>query len=232
MECAWQVEIDDYCTKVLTKHWPEVPKFRDIRECGKHNLSSVDLVCGGFPCQSFSVAGKRKGKKDDRYLWPEMFRVIQELKPTWVFGENVTGIINMALDTVLSDLEGCGYSCQTFIIPACAVNAPHRRDRIWIVGHSPQFGRDEGETQEECEGTQENVADSEGRRLPKWSSKKTVQYNVERGSLQDREDIGQWWDIEPNVGRVAHGVPARVDRLKFVEVIGQAIMQANRGGER
>ena len=97
--------------------------------------TNVDLLTGGFPCQGFSVAGKQRGKADERYLWPEMFEVIKATRPRWVIGENVNGIINMALDTVLSDLEGEGYATQPFIIPACAQNAPHRRDRVWVVAH-------------------------------------------------------------------------------------------------
>lgn len=137
-QCEWA----DYPTKVLEKHWPNVPRWRDIRTLTKEDfyartgLSTVDAISGGFPCQPFSVAGKRKGKDDNRYLWPEMLRVIQELKPRWVVGENVANIVNMALDTVLSDLENIGYTCQSFVIPACAVDAPHRRDRVAIVSNS------------------------------------------------------------------------------------------------
>ena len=135
-QCEWA----DYPTKVLEKHWPGVPRWRDIRTLTgesfheKTGLRTVDVIFGGFPCQPFSVAGKRRGKEDDRYLWPEMLRVISELRPTWVVGENVAGIVNMALDQVYADLENEGYTVQAFIIPACAVDAPHRRDRICIVG--------------------------------------------------------------------------------------------------
>lgn len=99
----------------------------------RESIPSVNLITGGFPCQPFSVAGKQRGTEDDRYLWPAMLNVIKELQPTWVIGENVAGIINMALDDVLSDLADAGYETQPFVIPACAVNAPHRRDRVWIV---------------------------------------------------------------------------------------------------
>ena len=134
-QCEWA----DYPTKVLEKHWPDVPRWRDIRTLigddfyERTGLRTVDVVSGGFPCQPFSVAGKRRGKEDDRYLWPEMLRVISELRPAWVVGENVAGIVNMALDQVYTDLENEGYTVQALIIPACAVDAPHRRDRCAIV---------------------------------------------------------------------------------------------------
>jgi DNA (cytosine-5)-methyltransferase 1 len=136
MSCSWQVEIDEFCQKVLTKHWPDVPKYGDIRDVGKQNLETVDLIAGGFPCQPFSVAGKRRGTEDDRHLWPEMLRVISELKPTWVLGENVPGIIPIFLDQAISDLEGEGYTTEQFTIPACAFDAPHQRERLFIVGYT------------------------------------------------------------------------------------------------
>jgi len=161
-------EIDPYCRKILKKHWPDVPVFEDIKRLHWDNkneqlfedrgegaqrdftqVRSIDVICGGFPCQPFSAAGKRRGKNDERHLWPEMFRLIQECNPKWVIGENVPGIINMGIDAVLSDLESSGYETETFIIPACAVNAPHRRDRVWIVantGRERADGLGEGET--------------------------------------------------------------------------------------
>ena len=142
-QCEWA----DYPTKILEKHWPDVPKWRDIRTLtgdsfyGKTGLRTVDVISGGFPCQPFSQAGKRMGQDDDRYLWPEMLRVIREICPVWVIGENVPGIINLALDTVLSDLESESYEAQPFIIPACGVDAPHRRDRVCILAHAVNGGR-------------------------------------------------------------------------------------------
>ena len=141
-QCEWA----DYPTKVLDKHWPDVPRWRDIRTLTKESFHektgrwTVDVISGGFPCQPFSVAGKHGGKDDDRYLWPEMLRVIRELRPAWVLGENVPGIVNLALDTVLSDLEEAGYSGQAFIIPACGVDAPHKRERVAILAHAVNRG--------------------------------------------------------------------------------------------
>lgn len=137
-QCEWA----DYPTKILEKHWPEVPRWRDIRTLTgesfyeRTGLRTVDVISGGFPCQPFSVAGKRGGQDDDRYLWPEMLRVIRELRPTWVIGENVPGIVNLALEQVLSDLEAEGYAVQAFLIPACGVDAPHRRYRVAILAHA------------------------------------------------------------------------------------------------
>jgi DNA-cytosine methyltransferase len=161
------VEIDPFCKKILAKHWPSGRIYNDIKEVtgakiiadaesgeviGREEWTQrppirdrkVDLLTGGFPCQGFSHAGKRKGRKDERYLWPEMFRVIREVKPTWVIAENVRGLLTiesgLVFEQVCSDLEGEGYGVQAFVIPACAVNAPHRRDRLWFVAHANDGG--------------------------------------------------------------------------------------------
>lgn len=124
----------------LQRHWPDVPIWKDIRDVTSRSLRAVgidriDVVTGGFPCQPFSVAGQRRGTDDDRHLWPEMARVIEECRPAWVIGENTPGLINLGLDGVLSDLEGIGYAARTFVVPAAALDAPHRRDRVWIVAN-------------------------------------------------------------------------------------------------
>ena len=138
-------EIDKYCKLVLQKHWKGVKVYNDVKEITKERLEAdgvepPEIITGGFPCQPFSVAGKQKGTSDDRYLWPEMFRIIKEFKPRWVIGENVKGITNiqdgMVFETVCTDLEGEGYEVRAFNIPAAGVGAPHRRERIWIVAHS------------------------------------------------------------------------------------------------
>jgi DNA (cytosine-5)-methyltransferase 1 len=139
MQCVGQVEIDKKCQAVLEKHWPGITRMGDILDVKGNEFGAVDLVCGGFPCQPFSQAGKRKGEADNRFLWPEMVRVIAAIRPSWVIGENVAGIVSMALDKVHSDLESIGYTVQSFIIPACAVGAIHRRDRVWIVAHSERM---------------------------------------------------------------------------------------------
>ncbi len=137
MSTVAMCEKDPYCRKILAKHWPDLTIHEDIRNLdGKEYRNSIDLVAGGFPCQPFSVAGKRKGSDDDRHLWPEMLRVIKEAKPKWVIGENVFGFINMALDDVQADLEREHYEVRKFVLPAVAVDAKHRRDRIFLVAYS------------------------------------------------------------------------------------------------
>jgi len=136
-------EYDKHAQKVLRKHWPDTEIIDDVRELAndaERFRGSVDIICGGYPCQPFSAAGKRRGDKDDRHLWPEMLRIIQAVRPTWVIGENVAGHISMGLDEVLSDLEAKGYQARCFVIPAVAADARHRRDRCWIVGYSELNG--------------------------------------------------------------------------------------------
>ena len=132
---------NEFCQAILKKNFHNPKIYNDIRNLNGSEIKNLDLLTGGFPCQPFSFAGKRRGNQDDRYLWPEMLRVIREARPRWIVGENVAGIINLALDQVLSDLENEGYTCQAFVIPAAAVEAPHRRDRVWIVGHDDTDAR-------------------------------------------------------------------------------------------
>ena len=286
-QCEWA----DYPTKVLEKHWPDVPRWRDIRTLTgesfyeKTGMRTVDIISGGFPCQPFSVAGKRRGKEDDRYLWPEMLRVISELRPTWVVGENVAGIVNMALDQVYTDLENEGYTVQALIIPACAVDAPHRRDRCAIIGRktdvphpnkvrcdlwgserervrgdAPRHEADTGgKNVEDADGNgcgrprdlcelrcvQKEVGKGEANFPCKPSQVPGTMAHADHGSRPVRRDgefptveetaasgadhgggaseyvTGEWWPAEPNVRRVANGVPSRVDRLKC---LGNAVV--------
>jgi DNA (cytosine-5)-methyltransferase 1 len=141
-------EFDDFCCKVLNKHWPNVPIYKDLKEIGNDPariIQEFDLICGGIPCQPFSLAGKQKGKEDDRHLWPYMYAIVKSKKPTWVIVENVGGFVNVALDDVCLDLETQGYATQSFIIPACSVEAPHKRDRIWILGKLMANAQSNGE---------------------------------------------------------------------------------------
>jgi DNA (cytosine-5)-methyltransferase 1 len=192
---------EPYAQAVLKKHWPDVPCHRDIREIQGNLYAGVTLLTGGFPCQPFSVAGKQRGKGDDRYLWPEMLRVIREARPAWIIGENVAGIVNMALDQVHTDVEAEGYEVESLIVPACGVDAPHRRDRVWIM------------------------ADSKGGRMEGgWANREQVaQVSPSERVFGCNGSGEQWanWLPEPGVGRVAHGIPNRSHRIRG---LGNAIV--------
>jgi DNA (cytosine-5)-methyltransferase 1 len=134
-------DVEEFPRKVLQKHWPDVKQYKDIKELTYEKLKAdgidtIDIITGGYPCQPFSVAGRKKGEKDPRHLWPEYFRLVKECRPTWVIGENVGGHIKLGLDTVLENLESQGYAVRTFSIPASAVGANHKRERVWIVAYS------------------------------------------------------------------------------------------------
>jgi DNA (cytosine-5)-methyltransferase 1 len=134
-------DVEEFPRKVLQKHWPDVKQYKDIKELTYEKLKAdgidtIDIITGGYPCQPFSVAGRKKGEEDPRHLWPEYFRLVKECRPTWVIGENVGGHIKLGLDTVLENLESQGYAVRTFSIPASAVGANHKRERVWIVAYS------------------------------------------------------------------------------------------------
>lgn len=211
METAFFCEIDPFCQKVLKKHWPDVPIFNDVRNFDYDG--TIDVICGGFPCQPFSVAGKRKGKEDDRHLWGEMFNIIKRYKPRWVIGENVLGIVNMALDNLLFDLESQDYTVQAFIIPACAVNAPHRRDRVWIIAYN-NSERGERFRKKSLEGFKETQGSKNVRGIE---------------NLRNRHDL-----YTPELCRGGNGISQRLDAIgnavvpQIPEIIGRAILEVER----
>ena len=134
-------EIDSFCTKVLNKNWPTIPVYKDIKELTYEKLKAdgigpIDIITGGYPCQPFSQAGRKKGEEDPRHLWPEYFRLIKECRPTWVIGENVSGHIKLGLDSVLADLESEGYAVRTFSISAASIGSNHKRERVWVMAYS------------------------------------------------------------------------------------------------
>ena len=243
METVAMCEKDKFCRQVLAKHWPDITIHEDIRDLnGKDYKGSIDVVCGGFPCQPFSVAGKQLGKADDRHLWPEMLRVIKESAPAWVIGENVSGFVRMALDDVCSDLEGEGYRVQSFIIPACAVEAHHRRDRCWVVAYSDENDRrrrDSTISQERhtwmehrsggqgqsLSGSDSDVAYSESERVQRLRSCGLEESHAHGPALLplcEGKGFGStYWETEPDVDRVVDGVPNRVDRIKS---LGNAVV--------
>ena len=298
-QCEWA----DYPTKVLEKHWPDVSRWRDIRTLTgesfyeRTGLRTVDVVSGGFPCQPFSVAGKQKGRDDERYLWPEMLRVIRELTPRWVVGENVPGILRIAAGDVVADLEREGYDVAVFDFEAAAVGAPHKRARIAFVANAKRSERRESEPAG-YDGNRENAGrqeapgragasgeDGGGRFVADAESQRELRLSVQRGPegpqgadierkgeiVSNADGIGGrtrkskfdirkreravdrrgddvpytarperkrtggpaepagggrfaicgWWAAEPDVGRMAHGVSSRVDRIKC---LGNAVV--------
>jgi DNA (cytosine-5)-methyltransferase 1 len=144
-ENVFHCEFNPWCRRVLHHYWPNAKAYADIKETDFTGWrGAVDVLSGGFPCQPYSTAGKRRGNEDDRHLWPEMLRAIREIAPRWVVGENVRGLVSwsggLVFDEVQSDLEAEGYEVLPFLLPACAVNAPHRRDRVWFIAHASGEG--------------------------------------------------------------------------------------------
>jgi len=208
MTCKWQVEIDDFCQKVLTKHWPNVLKYKDIKEV--QNLPYVDLIAGGFPCQDISLAGKREGIKEGNRsgLWFEFAKIIRMVRSEYIILENVSGLLNNGMGTVLGDLATSGYDAEWQNLPASSFGAPHRRERVFIVAYANSLG---------CGYTQ----------------KRRNKVPIFNGVLPQT----LWpWISEPPLLRSDDGVPNRVDRLKSLgnavvpqvaEYIGKAIINSN-----
>jgi DNA (cytosine-5)-methyltransferase 1 len=238
-ECRWQVEWDAYCQRVLAKHWPDVPRYGDITAVDWSGVERVDLLAGGFPCQPFSQAGKRLGTAADRWLWPEFARAIRELRPRFVLVENVPGLLARrgGMGDVLGGLAELGYDAEWESIPAAAVGAPHLRYRVWVVAYADS----EGEPRQPVDVFPRPrvvvpLADAD-RSRPQGHG----------GLGGERHGPGEWplgpsgrsladqWLVEPDVGRLAHGVPDRVARLRalgnavvpqVVEWIGRRLLEA------
>ena len=221
IETVGFVEREPFCQSVLRKNFGAGPAiYEDIKTFRGDECGAVDLITGGFPCQPYSVAGKRRGSADDRALWPEMLRVIKASRPTWIVGENVAGIIKLELDRIISDLEDDGYTVRTFAIPALAVDAKHRRNRVWIVAHAKAQYRPEQvqKTHESGRGSQ-TLAHADRGRCKKLHTAASTGRQEQRSRGTD--DAWHEWTSEPELGRVAHGIPNRVDRIRS---LGNAIV--------
>jgi DNA (cytosine-5)-methyltransferase 1 len=294
MRIVWQCESDDFCRRVLAKHWPDVPCYEDVcelRGTGRQAVAPVDVLCGGFPCQDLSYAGAGAGLAGARSgLWSEYARIVGELRPSYVVVENVAALLARGLGTVLADLAALGYDAEWDCIPASAVGAPHRRDRIWLVAYPNGQGEHDGPIDAEVGRASQPMADSAsggrergmqrdgsgqacviggcrsgdtahadtavgregsvvarhggrdvadapsarlegstgqaalGERGPSLKLAGGPEVGNADGSSADAYappggswgTVGEpgWWSAEPDVGRVAHGVPARVDRLR------------------
>lgn len=270
MECRWQVEIDPYCQRVLTKHWPNVKRYGDIRQLhgsyfhpnGESQSTSavhaemeivpngertsrilppVDLLAGGVPCQPASCAGKQKGTADDRWLWPEAFRIVREVKPAWVLFENVSGILTleqgMVFENLLLEMEAEGYEVQTLIIPACAVDAPHRRDRVWIVGYSegvlPQrhaYGQRQGESRG---GSRWSPEPKLGRRFdgfPAWLDRFIGRGMSHEESLRSVKTLRELWN--PHVSQALWKATRGLDAIQQAQVLFSFVCQYQKGSHK
>src|SRR6266545_3317230 len=292
--CVGQVEIDPYCQRVLAKHWPQVPRWSDIKELHPDELPRADLICGGFPCQPVSVVGRGLAQEDERWLWPHVARLVRHLRPAWVLLENVPGLLARGMGDVLGDLAACGYDTEWDCVPASTVGAPHRRDRVWIVAYPHSRGatavsqsgqrygaeprglavpdpervqlRDQpgwrdgqgwsGQAVAGDDGTARALADPNGERQPQPEGPDRQEWGRAGNGSQPMADSNSagcwagsrlgwtrppierdgWWAAEPDMGRVAHGVPARLDRLRALgnavvpqvaEHIGRLILQCH-----
>ena len=248
-ETRWQIEIDPYASAVLKKHWPNVKRYGDITTIGGGDLEPVDVICGGFPCQDVSFAGARKGLEGKRStLWGEMFRLVCEVKPRWVVAENVPGLLSSDdgrfFGNILRDLASAGYDAEWGVLSAAGVGAPHLRKRVFILAYPVMHSntrtkqREHGEEKEisgvnrkkNCpsgefsrasefvswsnDSHQDDVSDTYGAGLQAERPEQPT-----AGFVINREQ--SHWSVEPNVGRVAHGISSRVDRLKC---LGNAVV--------
>jgi DNA (cytosine-5)-methyltransferase 1 len=236
MEVRWQVERDSWCQQVLAKHWPDVRRYGDIALVTGHELEPVDVLCGGFPCQPVSVAGQQKGTDDDRWLWPSFRRLVGVVRPRYVLVENVPGLFTVnrghAFGEILADLAQLGYDCEWTVLSAADVGAPHLRKRVWIVADADRSGREERRRPEPVgaelrppERGREEMADADksGRHeggQPKWAEQQGARRHQPDGCGPHgrlfNASIGGDWEPEPQLGRVATGIPGRVDRLRGI----------------
>lgn len=256
MTVKWHSEIEPYACRVLKKHWPDVPNIGDITQVDWETVPYVDVIAGGYPCQPFSLAGRRNGENDPRHLWPYFQNAISRIRPRYALLENVRGHLSLGGLSVIGDLASIGYDAEWRIVSAASVGANHRRDRLIIVaypnGRRSSNGRQcpalscEGGSRgndgagsgshlgqigmEEPRETPGDVADSDGTR-PQRSIGEVFETRNVRGITYGG---GSWWETEPDVGRVANGVPNRVDRLRglgnavvpqVAEVVGRLIME-------
>lgn len=276
MECRWQVEIDDYASRVLAKHWPHVTRWGDVRTFppGPPDEWRVDLICAGVPCQPVSHAGKQKGADDERWMWGEALRVIADIQPAFFVAENPIGILNhdggRTFRGLLRAIASVGYVCEWHVIAASDVGAPHRRQRVWLVCFRDWNGSQtdascsnaygiglyraavnvhggfELRHKQECLAGQmgANVADADCGRLQVERLAEHGEQQGQAGSIANRcspwrrwqgsPELAGHWGTEPKLGRLAYGVPSRVDRLRclgnavvpqIVELIGRAIIE-------
>lgn len=231
MESRWFVEWDAHCQNVLRRHWPGLPVYGDITAVDWGGVEPVDVLAGGFPCQPLSTAGRRKAQDDERWLWPEFARAIRALRPRYILVENVANLLAVnggtAMGEVIGDLAASGYDVQWDCIPAESVGALHERDRLWIVAYAPGAGHpslsDERQestsigTATATDACRSFVADSDSAGCAIFQGRGA---HEELSRFRAANRAGRW-HVEPDVGRVADGIPHRVDRLRS---LGNAVV--------
>ena len=225
MTCVWQSEIEPYACRVLAKHWPHIPNLGDIRGIDWTEVERVDLVVGGYPCQPFSYAGVRRGEDDPRHLWPMFAECLRVVRPRYALLENVAGHLTLGFGSVLADLAALGYDAQWDCIPAAAVGAPHLRDRLFVIATRRSVVADTGH--ERLEELRVSACGDESRQPASCPN-------------ETKRSEGRRWPPEPELGRVAHGIPHRMDRLKglgnavvpqVAEHLGNIIMEMERNND-
>ena len=263
MRVIWQSEIEPYACRVLKKHWPEVVNHGDIKQIDWTRVERPDVICGGYPCQPFSQAGKRRGEEDPRHLWPWVKQAISELRPRYAILENVRGHLSLGGLSVIGELASIGYDAEWRVISAASVGANHKRDRIVIVAYPNSSDPANGGQCKDLQSQNQSWGDDGGRSKRnsgkismggpkqnscdvsdyerKWDGQYGLETDAGQKNLRRLFDGGrkagyvgwQWWETEPNLGRVAYGVPARVDRLRglgnavvpqVAEVIGRLVV--------
>ena len=225
----WFCEKDDYCKRVLGARWPGVPIYGDVSEIDE-STPYVDVITGGFPCQPVSQAGKRLAQEDERWLWPHVERSLGLLRPRGFILENVPGLFTAGFGDVLGGIHSCGYDAEWDCIPASAIGAPHRRDRVFIIGTRREladpegvlrYGEDDNPGERQRPEALPEPRDSGWPSPMAYASGEGLEGAWSKGTTPDGVSEGRVWATEPNVGRVANGVPSRVDRLR---ALGNAVV--------
>ena len=229
-EIRWQVEIDPFCRKVLEKHWPAVKRYEDVRTVYWGNVELVDVIVGGFPCQPVSLVGQRKAQEDSRWLWPHFRTAVCILRPRYIVVENVPGLRSSGFDEVLGDLAALGLDAEWESVPASAAGAEHIRDRVWIVAY-PSRVQLQHQSPSRFVGARYSrawpipeqapiLADSAWEQAWSAQSRKRAEEMFARGQVSSEQIRGRGCYLggfdripEPAVGRMAHGIPNRLDRL-------------------
>ena len=207
-------DIELWSRQILRKHWPDVLIAEDVKELANDPdglIPDCDILTAGYPCQPFSLAGERRGTEDDRHIWPEIFTIIKAKRPTWAVFENVYGHVSMGLDEVLSDLEGSSYAVRPFIVPACAVDAPHRRDRVWIIARNVGNTQHNGSPSPTLGRSTEEASDNNTEGQIKTGQSKGASQSGDCGSMEasPRAD-----NVGNTFGSRQHGINRRQSEQK------------------